>query len=188
MPAPSPVQRSSAPSPPVRSPCPARAEVARHLADLRAVVLDKEGKSYLAVFSTVERAQALRNMAGYCVLVDALYHPARARQGPGRRRQPRHRCRHGNFSRGRAAHREALRRASRTTTSQLVEHRQARTARYCPVDPKPPALRTVASRSSVSTKVASSLCTTRNCATRLPLGRLTGSPVVFSSTTFSSPR
>ncbi len=51
---------------------PSKAEVRDTLDDLRAVVLDKEGKSYLAVFSTVERAQALRNMAGYCVLVDAL--------------------------------------------------------------------------------------------------------------------
>ncbi len=51
---------------------PSKAEVRDSLSDLRAVVLDKDGKSFLAVFSTVERAQALRNMAAYCVLVDAL--------------------------------------------------------------------------------------------------------------------
>jgi hypothetical protein len=51
---------------------PSKAEVRDSLSDLRAVVLDKEGKSFLAVFSTVERAEALRNMAAYCVLVDAL--------------------------------------------------------------------------------------------------------------------
>lgn len=51
---------------------PSKAEVRDTLSDLRAVVLDKEGKSFLAVFSTVARAEALRNMAGYCVLVDTL--------------------------------------------------------------------------------------------------------------------
>ena len=39
------------------------------LSELRAVVLDKEGKSFVAGFTTVERAQALRNVAGYCMVV-----------------------------------------------------------------------------------------------------------------------
>ncbi len=51
---------------------PSKTEVQDSLSDMRAVVLDKDGKSFLAVFSTVERAAALRNMAAYCVLVDAL--------------------------------------------------------------------------------------------------------------------
>lgn len=42
------------------------------LSEIRAVVLDKEGKSFVAAFTTVERAQALRNLAGYCMLVDTL--------------------------------------------------------------------------------------------------------------------
>ncbi len=51
---------------------PSKSEVGDNLSDLRAVVLDKDGKSFLAVFSTVERAEALRNLAGYCLLVDTL--------------------------------------------------------------------------------------------------------------------
>ena len=51
---------------------PSKSEVHADLSELRAVVLDKDGKSFLAVFTTVERAQALRNLAGYCVLVDTL--------------------------------------------------------------------------------------------------------------------
>ncbi len=42
------------------------------LSEIRAVVLDKEGKSFVAAFTTIERAQALRNLAGYCMLVDTL--------------------------------------------------------------------------------------------------------------------
>lgn len=42
------------------------------LSELRAVVLDKDGKSFVAAFSTVERAEALRNLAGYCMMVDTM--------------------------------------------------------------------------------------------------------------------
>lgn len=42
------------------------------LGELRAVVLDKDGKSFVAAFTTLERAEAVRNLAGYCLLIDAL--------------------------------------------------------------------------------------------------------------------
>ena len=51
---------------------PSRTEIQQNLSELRAVVLDKDGKSFLAVFSTVERAEALRNLAAYCMLVDTM--------------------------------------------------------------------------------------------------------------------
>ena len=51
---------------------PSKADVHGDLSELRAVVLDKDGKSFVAVFTTVERAQALRNMAASCVMVDSL--------------------------------------------------------------------------------------------------------------------
>ncbi len=50
---------------------PSKSEPA-NLQELRAVVLDKEGKSFVAAFTTVERAQALRNLASYCLLIDTL--------------------------------------------------------------------------------------------------------------------
>ncbi len=43
-----------------------------NVSEIRAVVLDKEGKSFVAAFTTVERAEALRNLAGYCMMVDVL--------------------------------------------------------------------------------------------------------------------
>ena len=51
---------------------PSKSDPGNSLSELRAVVLDKDGKSFVAAFTTVERAQALRNLAGYCLLVDTL--------------------------------------------------------------------------------------------------------------------
>lgn len=51
---------------------PSRTEVVHDLSELRGILLDKQGKSFVAAFSTMQRASAMRNLAPFCLSLDTL--------------------------------------------------------------------------------------------------------------------
>lgn len=51
---------------------PSRTDVSRELSEVRPILLDKGDETFVAAFTQVAYADAFRNLAGYCLQIDAL--------------------------------------------------------------------------------------------------------------------